>query len=998
MTSYFIKKSVFTICLNLVILLLGVFSISKMSSEFIPSVKVPAVAVVIPTTLHSTENIMQFVTIPIEKEFLKTELVERVETRIENQKNISVVYCKWNYSPEECLQRSRQIVDGVKKPSGVLDPIFILHQPSLSPIFRIVLYGAKTEEITELLKQPLQDIERISGVASVRLQGSSPKISKINIPLEKAVRSAVSIENILSSAAKIWSLRELVSIKGKPSTLIHVELDNITDIESMPIQGYQKNSIQLRTIAKVESMTTPSGLLFGSDQKAVIIELLKSPGSDTLSIVDNVKDVLNPFFKKNSKILSTVIYDESVEIRNSQQGVLSNFAIGIILNSIVLIIFLGSFAGVIIASAVFPTSILGTLYILNSMDISLNIFSLNGFSLAAGMITDASTVVLESVMRRIQNKENLFTSTINGTKDVMLGIVAGTASSAAVMVPICLQSGMSAKLFSDLGITLIGTQLLTLISVFTLVPFLCFKFLNPNTKPSPVVGFAFSGTSFIVKSFSEFCSNIFIKSGANKILMWSIPACFSFLCLGSMFFLPPSELLPVVSSDTYLVSIPQNRAALKNDAEKLTQQLASVLGQQDKIEWSVTTVDEDMLTATIKTKNGFSSAELQKVIADKILMPIEKISFFPVGPTPPAEAMNYDGLVYISDNMNENDKKNLLTHFCQMPGIYDCNGIEHYSSPRLILSNKSIVTEQFLTNPIDLAIEMNARMSSINLSSLADLALPNDIILSSQYQGMVSDSPLLGGQKNSTAIMSLGSFFDKKTDLVSRSVFTQNLGRFEPLFFKLKKMTLGDAKNQLWSLAKELKIDTSLILPVSTIASMDETFSKVLTALMISLILNFGILMLQFGSIKQTLIVMYAIPLSLGGAVVGLVIMHETVNVGVLVGFMLLGGIVVNNGILLFESLNQLLKSGVSFEEAMLTSIQVRTRPILMTSCATVFGMMPTLLFESSGQELYRGMAIVNIFGMTLGTFLTLLVLPLICRIAMGSSTGKLQESSPTKG
>lgn len=983
MIRYFITKTVVTLTLNISIIVIGIFSLRHIANEFIPSVEIPAVAVIFPTTVNQSEKFYNGFLQNLEHTLLTSEGVDRVESQVEFGKSVSVVYFNWNYSPQQALQRTRQIVNGLKKPSGTLDPLFILHRPSLSPIYRVAFKGLPAHEMTKRFQSVQNDLERIDGISEVRLKGASVKQTEIAINPETSAKFGIQGIDVIRAASEVWSTRLLIN-KDKIPVLLRVDTSDSEKIGALPVLG-KGQSVPLKSFSRIRESYKPASISTNEGADATLLEILKRPGSDTLRVVSEVKSQFDEFLKSNPDVTAIGIYDESEEIKNSQEGVLGNFSSGILLNSIILIIFLGSIPGVLIASSIFPASIIGTLFIMKTFGVTINIFSLNGFSLAAGMITDASTVLLESILRRRQNGEDAVDGSVNGTNDVLIGVITGTASSAAVLLPICLQTGISAKLFSDLGVALIGTQVLTLLSVFSLVPFLCSRFLNPKERMWTPIKVVFTGSNFLVQRVVQSVSTVLQKTEKNRRLQLFIPGSVAALSLSSMMFIPKSELLPAVNTTTYLVSVPLDRQVLQTEGEKIKENIQFFLDKENEIEWYVGQLNEDEIHFDLHAKGPLDKEDFKRRLAEKGNIAKSKVLIFPLGPTPPSEAFNYSGLVYIKNSLEDEKKKNFLRSFCSWDGISDCMGANHSQTLKMNLVNDSVDTQRHKLDPLSMALELGARMNPIDLSSLANLFVSAPMNLFFQATGRIVDTPVIG--KTTVAMSSL---YEKDFGMGNQVVSSMNGIIYEPLYFSVHNTTVGEAADRISDISKELEIASQTVIPMGTIASMNETFGKIQIALLISLLLNFVILFLQFKSLKQVLIVMATIPLSLGGGIAGLNLMNETLNVGVLVGFMLLGGIVVNNGILLMEALNQGLEDGKKFVEAMMASIESRARPIMMTACSTIFGMLPTLLIPSSGSEIYRGMAIVNIFGMMVGTVLSLVVVPVICQIFIREKEAKL--------
>jgi multidrug efflux pump subunit AcrB len=352
----------------------------------------------------------------------------------------------------------------------------------------------------------------------------------------------------------------------------------------------------------------------------------------------------------------------------------------------------------------------------------------------------------------------------------------------------------------------------------------------------------------------------------------------------------------------------------------------------------------------------------------------KKFNLIPVGPAPSGEAMGFNGLFFISENIDHDKMTKLWNTFCDNEHIDTCLKQEHYFKTDARLRPRHLGSAMMGVTSLHSASQIFLPINQVDLSLLGNLDTDEVLNLNipSRVNLLENSLEVKGGWATS-----IGSHYDTVFDRSKTLIMRLNGTEFRSLFFRLKDYTLGAADFLLSRIRRNLDVHSSAIIGRGELENMNETFAGMIKSLIISTFIVFLILVVQFKSVAQTLVIMGTIPLTLGGAVAGLIIMGETVNASVLVGFILLIGIVVNNGIFLVEATNQHLTAGKKGHEAVKTAVQERTRPILMTSFSTIFGMFPVLLLGGEGSELYRGMAIVNVFGMVAGTFLSLVVTPL---------------------
>ncbi|MBL6989733.1 MAG: efflux RND transporter permease subunit [Bacteriovoracaceae bacterium] len=976
MVKIFIRKGTFTICLNLLILLLGFFSLPYLSNEFIPSIKIPAVAIVVPVPLMPEGKVVHEVVTPIENAFLQTGELESVETKIEDNKAIIVLFYKWSFSPERCLRNARQVVNNIKLPRDALKPIFVLHRPSNGSILRVVFHGSNLDAVSTDARALAAQIERIEGIAAVALKGASSRKTVIKVDPLKLMKYKINSSDIVKFSKESWSLRKYIK-SNQLDHYVTIKAKSESDLGLLPLTSkYNRSIINLRWLGDISQEKVAPDVVFGKKKKAVIMEVIKSPGADTISIIENAKELLSGFDKKQSTLRTKmkIIYNEALKIKESQNAVFRNFFIGVVLNSIILIIFLGSKIGVLVASIVFPTALLGTLFILKSMGISINLFSLNGFSLAVGMITDSSTVVLESITRKIQNGEQIFQACFKGAKEVTIGVIASTLTTAGVLLPIAMQKNISSKLFSDLAFTVISTQVICLIAVFSLVPWLCFHMFQEEEKPKGIILQLFRLSTFLVGQMVVFAGFVRRLTKSNVGYKVLIPTSVVCLSLSSILFLPKTEFLPMVSSSVYSLNFPLEKVSRVNNKRKVQNKLSSILGDRKDVLWSVTSLAHESVESLFQLQKALPISKVKEMFFDSSLA-LDNINILPVGPAPVGEAMGYDGLYFIDKNLKQNKKNKLLDLFCNLPIIDKCSSQNFSKMFQYSIVPKALTSLRMGSSGLESISQITLPLHNVDLADLSNLPYKLPFIMKFPPEKTILDLPMGIAKGQNTNI---GSLFKHKLSFFDSSINRFNSKNYLPLYFRMKDSTLGEVDNVIKMLGQKLGVALNLIQGMGSIKTMDESFENMIMALTISSFIIFFILVIQFKSITQALIIMGTIPLTLGGAIVGLILLGETVNASVMVGFILLIGIVVNNGIFLIEATNFKLADGHNLSEAISLAVSERTRPILMTSFSTIFGMLPTILIGGEGSELYRGMAIVNVFGMVSGTILSIVITPLI--------------------
>ena len=974
MIKLFIRKGVLTVSLNLLILFVGFFTLPYISNEFIPSIEIPAVAVVIPAPLIDQERQIREIILPLEKQLKSDGAIENIEVRMVDSKIIFVLYYSWDLEASQALRKARVSFSKINLPAETLEPIFVLHRPSNSPVLRTVIYGKDISDVSRRGRELKSIIERIPGVSEVRLQGSTEDAMGLAIDPVELARYKMNASDLVVQAKEKWNFSFFRNNeKNEPvSILFKVAKD---DVGGLPVKT-PVGMTSLNQLAKVNNLKREAQVTFNSGNPAIILEVIKSPGADTLTIADEALEKIENNFKaiKDKLLNFKVVYNEAEKINESQVSLFENFAIGLVLNSLILMFFLGSGVGVVVASVVFPTTIFGTFFAMKFLGISINLFSLNGFSLAVGMITDASIVVLESIVRRVQKGENLFYAAFKGTQDVGMGVFTSTLTTAGVLLPIAMQRNLSSKLFSDLSLTVVATQIVCLVAVFSLVPWLCSFMLSSSDKKNFIVEKMYQVSSGIVAKMVV-CSNFVIaKAVHNANFRLGFPSLVMVMSLGAIFFMPDTEFLPQVSSRIYSLSLPLKEKDREQVSKKYAKSFSNTFQSSKTVDWNLVQQTPDGIEVLV----GYKAATTKNAIMEQLQgreFAANEVNILPVGPAPSGESMGFHGLYFISSKLDK-EKRNMLTDaICRSQNVNYCMGREQKQLDLYSLLPRGVSLQQAGLTNIESTSQLIFPIHSVDLLSFTSFNLNIPFYL--QYEDALDlfNLPL---EVKGGWLIRLGSFYEKSISTLDSYRLRLNGEEFYPLYFRLKEGTLGKVDQEIQKTMVEKKIAPQEMLGRGQLETMNETFGSMIQALLLAGLIVFGILWVQFKSFAQASVIMSTIPLTLGGAILGLVLMDESVNASVMVGFILLVGIIVNNGIFLTEATNANIDEGMDVKEAVRLATEERTRPILMTSFATIFGMLPTLLIGGEGSELYRGMAVVNAFGMFVGTLLSLLVTPIL--------------------
>ncbi len=767
-------------------------------------------------------------------------------------------------------------------------------------------------------------------------------------------------------------------------------LDELENLLILPLDLDGLSNVYLGDLATIEIANNSDEIYTKvNGNEAVMISFQKTSTSSTSEVTKDIHKNFENLCEEHEGLNYTALMDQGVYIDMIIASVLQNFMFGGILAVLVLILFLKDLKPTIVIGLSIPFSLMFTIVLMYFSDITMNIISLSGLALGVGMLVDNSVVVVENIYRMRGEGVSLIKASIEGAKQVSGAIIASTLTTVCVFLPIVFATGIARQLFVDMGLTIAYSLLASLIVALTLVPMLSSKLLKK--QPSQKQGFFNGIISIYEKTLKWALSHrliILISSGV--LFVGSIIATFS---MGII-------MIPEMASTQLSMTVTMiDEKATLEDTTAVMDEILDELTVIEGVDTAGVSIDAN---ANMLMGGGSSSSATFYIITeenvayesieDEILLAVEGK---PVESSISSNNMDMSALTgsgvvinVFGNDLDELQEASRLVgeQLSTFDGVKEVNdGLDDPVQELRIVVDKNAAMELGLTVAQvfqSVSDEINTETSSTTLTidnkdyPVIILKDKDSLIKSDNLDTIVMD----GTSDNETIDVELDEIASIENGVGAQSISRDNSRRYMSV-----SATIEETHNiSLVSRDIEENFDDSNLPSGITLefSGENETIMETMVTLLLmiglAIVFIYMIMVAQFQSLLSPFIVMFTIPLAFTGGLLALFITGVELSVVSMLGFLVLSGVVVNNGIVFIDYVNQLINDKHELYDALISAGKTRLRPILMTALTTILAMTTMALGIGEGSEMMQGMAIVTIGGLTYATVLTLYVVPII--------------------
>ncbi|MGD1211520.1 MAG: efflux RND transporter permease subunit [Candidatus Acidiferrales bacterium] len=990
----------------------GLVSVFELPSNIYPELNFPRVVVLAHAGDLAPDTMLLTVTRPLEEAVSTTLGVRRVDSKtIRGNTEIYILF-----QPDMDMQYALQLAQArVSSARSSLPPDTEIEVDRLSPVvfpvLSLILNGnvpdADLRDDAYYILRPL--FSRVPGVGTIQVQGTDTREVSVVVDPQRMLAhrlSLVDIANELRATNQVTSVGRLAKDYSQYLVLTTSQFVSLDDIRNTVVAVDNGAAIRVRDVADVRfGVTDRTTLITGNGRPAALINISRQIGGNILQLVSQIKSQISDLGSAIPKTLHiSVVYDLAEFVTESIKNVRDAIIIGAVLAVLILFCFLRDGRTTLIAATSLPLSVIGTFFFLKIFGGTLNLMSLGGLAIAIGLIIDDAVVIIENIYRHLGLGESQEMAAERGTQELLGAVVGSTATTLVVFLPLSLLKGVVGEFFSALCLTLGVSVLLSLVFAVALIPLLSQRFLSSVTHREESA------------HFIEPVNRVY-----ERAVRWSLEhrkiigaAVVASVVLGIVLYMGlDTGFLPEMDEGGYVLdyrtpagtSLDQTNTILEQVEQRVAKMPeTAAFSRRTGAEMGLYATEQNTGDILVKLKPrcrwpvtwiGCPASErkrsAQEVIDDMRAQITQNIPGIDVefvqilqdmlgdleGSPEPVELKIFGSdmgvLEQVADEIGPKLEK--------IPGIVDFVGVQK-GNPEIVFH-----VDAALAGRAGLTVDQMTQQVSAGLLGLtetefreADRTVDIRVRFPDSFRYNYSNIQQFPIVTPSKQIAPLSSFAQVEKVNGEAQLKRENQRLMVTLTARLENRDLGGAISDVQKMMSGIKLPTGTTYDIGgQYESQQSSFHDLLSVLGLALGVVFIVLVIQFRAFTPALIILSAAPLSLVGVFAMLLVTGTALNVSSFMGIILMVGLVVKNGIILFEYVQKLCeKERMPLGEALVAAGKIRVRPILMTTLATLFGLLPLALGIGSGAELQKPLALAVVGGLLLSTFITLLVMPVL--------------------
>ncbi len=960
---------------------LGFYSIFNLDKELFPSVTFNQSIIMIETEEMSAEDVEQFITIPIENILDSEEEVESYESTSSTDSSLIVFEIAEGASDDVTKDVENEVNALTNELHGIND-VFVMQASTQGQYeFFMDISGSSLEEMSAYARDVVKPrLEALKEVNEVFVSGLEEKEIMITLDEKKLVEYDLAQEDIVDVMEQMNmndSLGNLNEEQGDPAIRWNTAFHDIKDIKDLPIQTTQgmKKLTNFATVKEEVSEQTNFAWKNGNPD-FLLLQIGRSNGYTQIDMAEAIRAEVENIKRENDKgIQVSEIAAQADYVSNAIDGVTSNILIGGIIAIIVLLLFLRNIRATFIIGLSIPASVLLTTLTMTLLDYSFNLLSLIGLGLGIGMMVDASIVVLESIFDKKEQGYANVEAVTTGTKEVAGAVVSSMLTTIVVFVPVVLMDDEIGKMMIVLTVVVAITLISSVIIAFTLIPVLSENFLK--VKPAKksrldLIGKYGSIIAWLTKK----------KRRRIGILSLFIIMFFSsFLLLAKI----PTTFMPDILNRYAEVIVELESGVSSKEREEIAIAMNEELEAIQDVDTNVIIDNMDVMLSLINLTPEEEKTMEQQEINEQILTHFRNLeNDYPIKTV--GSAM--DGTVDSPIELKVSGKNLTTLQDIGEEVTTELEKLDHVTAVNLQASES---TEEYVIQLNNKNMKeddvyaphlygyLSQMFANVPVGEIAQdgettpIYIKNNKSVTDKKALFNHDIMTVNGEKALSRYISL----DEKASL--NEINRSNGERYISVIADTEDQDMGTINRKINKIIKGFELDQGYAIEVAgDMEEQQQAVQDLLVIFIISLFLVFVVMAIQFNSLKHPFIILFIIPLTITGVLIGLFVTQKELNILSGIGVIMLVGIVLNNGILLIDRVRQLRNNGFAVNEALISAGKERIRPIFMTTLTTVGGMIPLALATGTSSDYQAPLAVVIVSGLLFSTFITLILIPIV--------------------
>ncbi len=1022
-----IKRPTIVVVLFTILILGGLYSYSRLGYELLPQFSLNMITISTPYPGASSSEVENSVTKKIEDAISSVENVKKIESKSFEGLSTVMLTLNSNADENESLNDAQRKINAIEKdlPEDADPPSLSKFSLSDLPIITIGATANMEEtEFYDLLDKKIKPVlSSTKGVGQVNVIGGSEREIQVNIDPEKVKGFNLTLPQVVSTILtsnidyptgnlKTRHNRVLIRLSGK--------YENVDELRNLVVSSTDGIQVRVRDIAEVrDTQKEVNKIARVNGQDAIIMQVMKQSDANAVEVSRVIRHTLQHMETQyaGNHVKLPIVDDSSEFTLQASDAVMHDLILAVVLVAVVMLFFLHTIRNAFIVMISIPASLIATFIGMYLLGYTLNLMSLLGLSLVVGILVDDAIVVLENIYRHMEMGKNRVQAAYDGMVEIGFTVSAITLVIVVVFLPIAMSTGLVSDLIAQFCVTVILATLFSLLSSFTIVPWLSSRFgklgkiTGKNVFERIILGFEKG-----LDKFTHFVSDLLKWSLVHKgkttlvVILLFIGSC-SLLVMGFI----GGEFLPPVDRGQFVVQLELNKDASLENTNLATQKAEKILGQHPEVTRLVTTVGQSSdgtfstqetpfkSEITVALKNKSERKDKTTVFAAKVKRELQKALVGVKIKTATVSIVGGADDAPISLTITAPDytdalefSKKALDSLAKVPGATQIKTSAEKGNPEVQVSIDRDKMAALGITLQDVGLAMQTAFNGNTDGKFRAGAYEYDINIKYNAAHRLSiqdvrDISFVNAEGKRVRLSQFSkitegtgpSFLERRDKSAAVTISAQAAGRpagdiaadWEEAFTKIPR---DNGVSYIWG---------------GDMENQSDSFGTLLIALLAAIILVYLILVVLYDSYLYPLVVLFSIPLSFIGALWALALTNNALNIFTILGIIMLIGLVAKNAILLVDFTNQQKAQGQDTFTALVSANHARLRPILMTTIAMVIGMIPIALATGAGAELNNGLAWVIIGGLISSLLLTLIVVPVVYS-AFDRLTGKFKSKN----
>lgn len=995
LTKLVLKRPVSTVLAILCLVVFGISSVTKSPLELMPDMNMSMMIVMTSYPGASPDDVNELVTKPIEDKASTLSGLDTISSQ--SKENMSVIMLKYDYGTDmnNAYDDLKKQLDLAKAelPEEVKAPVMLELNTSLNPnVIMAVSHGEDDDLYNYVKNNVVPEFEKLSTVAEASITGGEQKYIKVVIMPEKLKQYGVTMDSVAADITGA-NLKYPAGTTGVGDQKLSVSTEQpfktVDSLNDIPLTVSGSHTVYLSDVADIYMGTGDTDSIArykaenGEAENIVALTISKQQDAATLNVSKDVKRVVKDLTAQDPALKITMVHDDKDSIMSSLSSVIETMVLAVIISMAIIWLFFGDLKASLIVGSSIPVSILSSLILMHLMGFSLNVITLSSLVLGVGMMVDNSTVVLESCFRATRDTgfREYSRAALEGTGVVYQSVLGSTLTTCVVFLPLAMLGGMTGMMFRPLGFTIVFCMAASLISAITVVP-LCYMVYKPIERKSAPFS---RPVEKMQGAYRTVMKGILKRRGLVMVISVAL-LLFSFFIASFL----RTELMAEDDQGQITITAKVKPGMETDKIDGIMKQIEGIISGQPDVESYVTLAgstgmsmsSDPNITVYLKKDRKIQTGDMVKLwkqeLSDIPDTNITVAAYSQVGAmmgsedgyTVELQSTDYDSLKAASDQAAA-----ALGARPELTKVH--SSLENAASVVKVTVNP-IKAKAAGIAPAQIGSTLNHMLSGIKAATLningsdidVKVQYPDDRYKTlDQLESLTLQSQ--GGRSVALADVADIRFADSPASIARQD--KQYRATISGLY---TEKAVKNTKTQLLNEVVKPCISGPVTLaPNSMEESMTTEFTALLQAIVLAIFLVFVVMAAQFESPKFSIMVMTTIPFCLIGAFGLLWIADSAISMTSLLGFLMLVGTVVNNGILYVDTVNQYRRE-MDLNTALIEAGATRLRPILMTTLTTVVAMVPMAMALGDSGSTTQGLALVNIGGLTASTVLSLLMLP----------------------